>query len=249
MVTAFSRRRWPLNGRMSRTASEETAVDMDGWDFHQWRTALANLPPRQTALVGLAAAERIAGALRDPRFHRYSELTAQPIYELLDQCWSMLAAPHDALTQQIQQLADLVDDRNTEYHKRSMTELLDSYGPCDEPDEEAPDLEEFIEEAEPEGAVLLHLEALIALAEITAACAGGPWDGALRCLQTVAGAAVGLSAPTDHEPERQRRDLALVQAHGTSSDVRDLAAALRDCARTEATDWHHSAEQLALHHN
>lgn len=222
---------------------------MDGWDFEQWRTALADLPPRQAALIGLASAERIAGALRDPRFHRYPELVTPPVDDLLDQCWNALTTPHDGLPQQIRQLADLVDDYSTEYHRRSMTELHDSYGPVDDSDAELPDLEEFIDEAEPEGAAMLHMDGLIALTEAAGACAGGPWDGALRCLQTVAGAAASLAAPMDHEPERQQDDLTLVRSHDASADLSALAAALRGRARAEAAGWRASAERLALHHN
>lgn len=36
----------------------------EDWDFHTWRATLAALPPRSAALIGLAAAERLAGCLR-----------------------------------------------------------------------------------------------------------------------------------------------------------------------------------------
>jgi len=123
--------------------------------------------------------------------------------------------------------------------------MFHSYGPFD--DGEVPDLEEFLQEAEPEGAVVMHADALLAVSEAATVCAGGPWDGALRCLQTtgMAGRQHDPASPgPGSEARRQRSDLAAVSAEGV--DVRRLVADLRADAQREKAGWRQAAEQLAL---
>jgi hypothetical protein len=157
-------------------------------------------------------------------------------------------------------LAGRLDGESGSYLTLSLTELFHSYEPLTEepdveddedPDDGAPDLDEFLEEAEPEGAVMMHLDAMTAVSEAVAACAEGSWDGALRCLQITAIAASQhdsrLPGP-GVEMQRQREDLALVQAAG-SIELPRLAAALRVRAQADALGWKQVTEQLNLLHN
>lgn len=61
---------------------------MENWDFREWQAALAALGPRAAALVGLAAAERMAGCLGDERFRRHGAAAAGVARDLLQECWS-----------------------------------------------------------------------------------------------------------------------------------------------------------------
>lgn len=174
---------------------------MENWDFREWQAALGALDPRAAALVGLAAAERIAGCLGDERFRRHGASAAEAVRDLLQECWSCAQCGDGSAAARIRDLADRLTGHCADYQTLSMTELFHSYGPFaaddEDPDDEAPDLDEFLEEAEPEGAVMMHLDALTAIGEAAAACAGGPWDGALRCLQVTAMAA------DQHDPGRR----------------------------------------------
>jgi hypothetical protein len=136
--------------------------------------------------------------------------------------------------------------------------LFHSYGPftgsgedAQDPADVAPDLDKFLAEAELEGAVMLHVDALTAVSEAVAVYAGGPWDGALRCLQTASIAAVQrdpqLPLP-DVELKRQREDLALVAAAGRD-DLSRIAADMRARAQADALDWKQVTEQLDLLHD
>ncbi|CAN3985879.1 hypothetical protein KPATCC21470_8611 [Kitasatospora purpeofusca] len=147
-----------------------------------------------------------------------------------------------------------------DYLTLSLTEMFHSYEPLaeeddveddEDPGDGAPDLDEFLEEAEPEGAVMMHLDAMTAVSEAAAACTGGSWDGALRCLQITAIAA------SQHDPrlpgpgvemQRQREDLALVQAAG-SAELPRLTADLRVRAQADASGWKRVTEQLNLLHS
>lgn len=224
----------------------------EDWDFRTWRATLAALPPRSAALIGLAAAERLAGCLRDPRIHRYPDQPTGLVDMLLDRCWAALAltTPDDGLSQEIRELIARVENFASEYDRLSMTDLFHSYEPFDETDEsdgsaEEPDLDEFLDEAVPEGAVALHLDALRALTEAALACSGGPRDGALRSLQTVTFAVHGRPDRMEAESRCQQRDLATVQALA-SAESGAVAEASRTEARAEADQWQKTTEQLAL---
>lgn len=216
---------------------------MENWDFHEWQVALAAIGPRPAALVGLAAAERISGCLDDERFRRHGDSEADTIRELLDECWTAVSG--DTTSTRIQDLAAQVGDYATQYLTLSLTEMFHSYGPFD--NGEVPDLEEFLQEAEPEGAVAMHVDALLAVSEAATTCAGSPWDGALRCLQTAAMAGRQhdpMSPGPGSEARRQRSDLAAVSARG--ADVHRLIADLHAGAQEEKAGWRQAAEKLAL---
>ena len=200
--------------------------DRDGWDFQEWQAALGGLAPESAALVGLAAAERIAGCLRDERFRSHAAGEADVVEELLAGCWER-AAP-----ERLRELAAAVEECSVAYADLVMD---------GDDDEEVP-----------EGSLMLHLDALTAVAEAAAACAGGPWDGALRCLQTTAMAAVSAlerdprALGADVELRRQREDLARV---GAGDEGVRVAADLRGRAREDAQAWHRAVEELALDHD
>ncbi|MFD6553431.1 hypothetical protein [Streptomyces sp. NPDC058398] len=223
---------------------------MDNWDFQQWRASLGALDHRAAALVGLAAAERISGCLGDERFHRHGGSGAAVVRNLLGECWATALAGDASSAARIRELADRLADHSGEYLTLSLTELFHLYEPL-AGDGEIPDLDGFLEEAEPEGAVMMHFDAMTAVSEAVAAYTGGPWDGALRCLQITAIAAdqhdARLPGP-GAELRRQREDLVLVQAAG-SAGLSGLVDALRDRARTDALEWRHATERLDLLHN
>lgn len=231
---------------------------MENWDFREWQAALAALGPRAAALVGLAAAERMAGCLGDERFRRHGAAAAGVARDLLQECWSGAQGGEGSAAARIRDLADRLAGHSTDYQTLSMTELFHSYGPFaadtdEDPDDEVPDLDEFLEEAEPEGAVMMHMDALTAIGEAAAACAGGPWDGALRCLQVTA------MATDQHDPRlpgpgaetrRQAEDLALVRAtEGAGAWPRHLVTELRTRAQADAVGWQRATERLGLLHD
>ncbi|WP_327072161.1 hypothetical protein OG196_00590 [Kitasatospora purpeofusca] len=233
---------------------------MDNWDFQQWRASLGALDSRAAALVGLASAERISGCLGDERFGRHGRSGVQVVSDLLGECWATASAGEGTSSARIRELAGRLANCSGDYLTLSLTEMFHSYEPLaeeddDEDDEDpgdgAPDLDEFLEEAEPEGAVMMHLDAMTAVSEAAAACTGGSWDGALRCLQITAIAA------SQHDPrlpgpgvemQRQREDLALVQAAG-STELPRLMADLRVRAQADASGWKRVTEQLNLLHS
>lgn len=233
---------------------------MENWEFREWQTALGALDPRAAALVGLAAAERISGCLDDERFLRHGRRAAEAARELLRECWSVAGFPDGdgdgSAATRIRDIADELAGHVADYQTLSMTEVFRSYVPLagdedGDPGEEAPDLEEFLEEAEPEGAVMMHLDALAAMEEAAAACAGGPWDGALRCLQVTAMAAERddprLPGP-GAEVRRQREDLLSVRA-ADGAQLRQVAARLRTRAQADAAGWRRATERLGLLHD
>lgn len=233
---------------------------MENWDFREWQAALGSLGGREAALVGLAAAERISGCLDDERFRRHGGSGSAIVTELLQKCWNDAANGEESSPTELQGLIDQLADWSREYTDLSLAELFRSYGtPTGDGDgdddgddeEDAVDLDDFMEEAVPEGAVMVHLDALNAISEAVSACAGGPWDGALRCLQTTAMAArqgdPRLPGP-GVEPQRQREDLELVGASG-SSERGHIVAELRARAEADARGWKQATEQLDLLHD
>jgi hypothetical protein len=233
---------------------------MENWDFREWQAALSALDAHGAALVGLAAAERISGCLGDERFHRHGSSGSEMVTDLLQRCWVNASAGEDSSPVQLQELAAQLADWSSGYVTLSLTELFHSYGSSagdggDEDDEDpadaAVDLEEFMEEAVPEGAVMMHIDALTAVAEAVTACAGGPWDGALRCLQTAAMSAKpgDLQFPGPGvELQRQHDDLALVRAAGREGLSR-VAADLRVRAEADARGWKQATERRDLLHD
>jgi hypothetical protein len=221
---------------------------VNDWDFGAWRTVLAALPSREAALVGLSAAERLAGCLRDERFRRYPGPVPELVGDLLERCWTAVAAAEVEPSPEIRDLAHRIDAYTTEYVRLSLTDLFHSFGPLgDGPAGNLPataDVDGFVEDADLDGAVGLHLDALTALSEAAVACSGGPWDGALRCLQTAAMAASSLPSDAGSEAQRQQRDLEAVQG---SADARGLAAELRARSGAEAAEWRRATERLGLH--
>ncbi|MFF8413129.1 hypothetical protein [Streptomyces omiyaensis] len=211
---------------------------MDEWDFPEWQAALAALGPRAAALMGLAAAERVSGCLADERFRRHGGTRPEEVAALLGACWTALGPEGASALPLLRERADELADWSGTYLTLSLT---DPFPEADEPDD-------FLEEAEPEGAVMLHLDALTAVTEAVSACAGGPWDGALRCLRTAATAAApyasGLPGP-GVEVRRQREDLALLRT--SSPDA--AATELRTRARADAAGWQRAAERLDLLHD
>ncbi|SNT41677.1 hypothetical protein [Actinacidiphila glaucinigra] len=229
---------------------------MENWDFREWQAALGGLDPRAAALVGLAAAERIAGCLGDERFLRHGASAAEVARDLLRECWSGAQGGDGSASARIRDLADRLAGLSAEYETLSMTDLFHSYEPLagdgdEDPDDGVPDLEEFLEEAEPEGAVTMHLDALTAVGEAAAACAGGPWDGALRCLQVTAMAAEQhdprLPGP-GAEVRRQTEDLVSVRAVD-GGRLRHLATRLRTRAQADAAGWLRATERRGLLHD
>jgi hypothetical protein len=227
---------------------------MENWDFREWQAALGALDGRGAALVGLAAAERISGCLGDERFRRHGSSGSEIVTALLRKCWIDAANGQDPASAELQELVDQLADWSREYTDLSLTELFRSYETPigeggDEEDEDAVDLDGFMEDAVPEGAVMAHLDALNAVSEAVAACTGGPWDGALRCLQTAAMAArqgdPQLPGP-GVELQRQREDLELVRASGSSDDRGHVVAELRARAEADARGWKQVTEQLDL---
>jgi hypothetical protein len=230
---------------------------MHTWDFHEWQAALGALSPRAAALVGLTAAERVSGCLHDERFRRHGRSEAAVVKELLQACWNSYAGDDSSLLR-LRELTDQLDELSREYLTLSLTDLFHSYEtlPEDSADDEGlddgtADLEEFLEGAEPEGAVMMHLDALTAVSEAASVCAGGPWDGALRCLQ------IAAIAASQHRPrlagpgveiQRQREDLALVKA-AASTELSQVAGDLRARARADALGWKQVTEQLDLLHD
>ncbi|MDX2852513.1 hypothetical protein [Actinacidiphila glaucinigra] len=254
---------WENAGRYGRVVS---GVGMENWEFREWQTALGALDPGAAGLVGLAAAERISGCLGDERFLRHGPRAAEAARELLRECWSVAGFPDadgdgggdgdGSASTRIRDVADELAGHVADYQTLSMTEVFRSYVPLagdedEDPGEEAPDLEEFLEEAEPEGAVMMHLDALAAMEEAAAACAGGPWDGALRCLQVTAMAAdrhdPRLPGP-GAEVRRQREDLLSVR-EADGAQLRQVAARLRTRAQADAAGWRRATERLGLLHD
>lgn len=230
---------------------------MENWDFREWQAALGALDGRGAALVGLAAAERISGCLADERFLRHGRSGSEIVTELLRKCWTAAANGAESSPSDIQELIDHLADWSREYTELSLAELFRSYGTPigeggDEEDDDAVDLDDFMEEAVPEGAVMAHLDALNAVSEAVAACTGGPWDGALRCLQAAAMAArqgdPRLPGP-GFELQRQHEDLELVRAASSSNEHGPLVAELRARAEADARGWKHATEQLDLLHD
>lgn len=229
---------------------------MESWDFREWQAALGGLDGRGAALVGLAAAERISGCLGDERFHRHGSSGSEIVTELLRRCWTDAANGEESSPAEIQELVDQLADWSREYTELSLADLFRSYGTPigeggGEEDEDADDLEDFMEEAVPEGAVMAHLDALNAVSEAVAACTGGPWDGALRSLQTAAMAArqgdPRLPGP-GVELQRQHEDLELVRA-SSSNERGPVVAELRARAEADARGWKQATEQLDLLHD
>ncbi|MGX1676344.1 hypothetical protein [Streptomyces sp. NPDC055400] len=231
---------------------------MDNWDFREWQAALSALDGRGAALVGLAAAERISGCLGDERFRRHGSSGSEIVTELLRKCWTDAANGEKSSPAEFQTLIDQLADWSREYTDRSLAELFRSYGTPigeggddEDEDEDAVDLDDFMDEAVPEGAAMAHLDALNAVSEAVAACAGGPRDGALRCLQTAAMAArqgdPRLPGP-GVELQRQREDLELVRASNTN-ERGPAVAELRARAEADARGWKQATEQLDLLHN
>ncbi|MGW2563839.1 hypothetical protein ACWCXB_32355 [Streptomyces sp. NPDC001514] len=234
-------------------------MGMQNWDFHEWQVALGVLDPQAAALVGLAAAERISGCLDDERFRRHGSSGSEAVKDLLQGCWANAPAGDGSSSTRLRERADQLADWSGEYLRLSLTDLFHSYKPLaqdsageddEHPDGGAADLDEFLEEAEPQGAVMMHLDAMTAVSEAAGACTGGPWDGALRCLQTAAIAA------SQHDPQlpgpgvelqRQREDLALVRAAGCA-ELGRMAADLRVRAQADAVGWKQVTEQLDLLH-
>ncbi|MHA6758137.1 hypothetical protein [Streptacidiphilus sp. PAMC 29251] len=248
------------NRRAGCRPSIEPGMGMDDWSFGEWQGALGTLDAHDAALVGLAAAERISGCLGDERFLRHGSSGSEMVTELLQRAWVNAAAAEDSSAARIRELADRLADWSGEYLTLSLTELFHTYGsPAgdgadednDDPADAAADLDEFMEEAVPEGAVMMHVDALTAVAEAVVACAGGPWDGALRCLQTVAMAArqgdPQLPGP-GVELQRQQEDLALVRAAGREERGR-TSADLRVRAEADARGWKQATERLDLLHD
>jgi hypothetical protein len=231
---------------------------MERWDFQEWQEALGAAAPGAAALMGLAAAERVRGCLDDERFRRHGGAGADLVEDLLRACWTDARAGDASSRSRLRELADQVADWSGAYTTRSLTDLFHSYEPLpqgaagedEDPAHEAGDLDEFLEEAEPEGAVMMHLDALTAVSEAASACAGGPWDGALRCLQITATAASrhapGLRGP-GVEIRRQYEDLARLGAAAPAEPHR-AAADLRARARADAPGWKQAAERLDLLH-
>ncbi|MFD4575738.1 hypothetical protein ACFWNK_24490 [Streptomyces sp. NPDC058417] len=231
---------------------------MRSWDFDEWRDALGAVAPRAAALVGLAAAERISGALDDARFRRHGGAAAETARHLLDLCWTGVLTDDAPSRARLRVLADRVADSSGPYVRRTLAEL---YAPGGGPDgregghpgetsAEFPDeaFEEALEEADSEGAVMLHVDALTALSEAAGACAGGPWDGALRCLQitamAISGDEPGQPGP-GAETRRQHQDLALLRTVPVTALDR-AAAELRARAQAAAPEWRRAAERLDL---
>ncbi|MBT2444080.1 hypothetical protein J7E93_29110, partial [Streptomyces sp. ISL-36] len=187
--------------------------------------------------IHLAAAERISGCLEDERFRRHGSSGAEVVRGLLQASWTNACAPDESSLSGLRGLADRLADWSNEYLTLSLSDLFHSYealpqdgvGGDEGPDGGAADLDEFLEEAEPEGAVMMHLDALTAISEAVSACAGGPWDGALRCLQITA-IATGQHDPRvsgpDFELQRQHEDLALLRA-AASTELSRVATDLR----------------------
>ncbi|MEW2391692.1 hypothetical protein AB0933_25395 [Streptomyces venezuelae] len=235
---------------------------MENWDFREWQAALGSLDGREAALVGLAAAERISGCLGDERFRRHGSSGSAIVTDLLQMCWNDAANSEESSPAELQVLLDQLADWSRAYTDLSLAELFRSYGTQNgdgdddgdgdgEEGEDAVDLDDFVAEAMPEGAVLAHLDALNAVSEAVATWAGGSWDGALRCLQTAATAArqgdPQLPGP-DVELRRQREDLELVSASGSSERGR-VVAGLRARAEADARGWKQATEQLDLLHD
>ncbi|GLW74852.1 hypothetical protein Kpho02_71490 [Kitasatospora phosalacinea] len=226
---------------------------MENWDFREWQAALSALDGRGAALVGLAAATRISGCLGDERFRRHGDSGSAIVTELLRKCWTDAANDEGASPAELQELVDRLADWSREYTDLSLAELFRSYGTPvgDGEDEDAVDLDDFMEQAVPEGAVMAHLDALNAVSEAVVACARGPWDGALRCLQTAAVAA-GQGDPRLPGPgvelQRQREDLELVRASSTNG-WGPAAAELRARAEADARGWQQATERLDLLHD
>ncbi|MFD7444469.1 hypothetical protein [Streptomyces sp. NPDC059909] len=231
---------------------------MTEWDFHEWQAALGAVDPQAAALVGLAAAERISGCLDDERFRRHGSSGAEVVRDLLQACWTNARAGDGSSLSRLRELADQLADWSSEYLTLSLTDLFHSYETLPEdgpegdegPDGGAADLDEFLEEAEPEGAVMMHLDALTAVSEAASACTGGPWDGALRCLQITAIAASRrdpLLPGPGIELQRQREDLALLGAAASTEPSR-VAADLQARAQADARGWKQATEQIDLLH-
>ena len=240
--------------------ADEPGMGMDNWDFQQWSASLGALDQLSAALVGLAAAERISGCLGDERFRRHGGSGAEVVRDLLDACWTTAFAGETSSSARIRELAGQLDSWSGDYLTSSLTELFHSYEPLaegsdvdddEDSDGETPDLDEFLEEAEPEGAVMMHLDAMTAVSDAITACTGGPWDGALRCLQATAIAAIPhdprLPGP-GVELRRQLEDLVLVRAAG-STEISQLVTELRVRAQADALGWKRVTERLDLLHN
>ncbi|GAA5022315.1 hypothetical protein [Kitasatospora paranensis] len=206
---------------------------MDDWNFGAWRDALRDAGPSRAVLVGLAAAERAAGCLQDDRAARFGAEGPAQARELLEACW------RGADPQRTSARAEALADWATAYLERSLTEEFHAWGPEDDDEDDGGPLElaDFLADAEPAGAVALHLTAAIAVSEAAAACAGGAWDGALRCLQSL--------ADLPGEPQRQQADLALVLA-APDAGLTTAAEALRRRATGDARGHRAHCEALAL---
>ncbi|MFD9128100.1 hypothetical protein [Kitasatospora sp. NPDC059571] len=192
-----------------------------GWDFARWRDALREAGPRRAALVGLAAAERASGCLTDGRAARFDGEGPVLVRALLDACWD--GADPALVLGACESLADWA----TRYTESSLTELFRAWAAeeaDDEDDTGPPELAEFLDEVEPAGAIALHLTAAMAAAQAGPPCAGGAWDGALRCLQSL--------SDLPGEAARQHADLAAVLA----ADEGALPAAARELRKRAAAD-------------
>ncbi|MFF4341464.1 hypothetical protein ACFY00_16200 [Kitasatospora sp. NPDC001540] len=171
---------------------------------------------------------------------------------MLRKCWADAADEEGTPLAGARELAARSADWSSAYLDLSLAELFRSYGaPTGEGD--AVDLDDFLEEAVPEGAVLAHLDALGAVSEAVAACTGDCWDGALRCLQTAALAArqrqgdPRLPGP-GAELRRQREDLERVRAAGARGRG-SVVAELRARTAADALGWRRATEQLDLLHD
>lgn len=224
-------------------------AEVNAWDFGQWRNDLEGAGVDGAALIGLGAAQRVSGCLSDPRFARYEDTGARLANDLLDECWAIAYNEEGRGWNRVEALAERLDAYATGYMQRSMTEWFHSMrhpGP-DDPVGEG-DLAEFLEEALPEGAVLLHFCAMEALTHVADVWRRSHWDGALRCLQTA-----GMMSTRSDGSEiagladlpRQIADLKTIRAAGKNLH-REIVDELRESAVSGSSIWLAAAERAEL---
>jgi hypothetical protein len=220
---------------------------VSAWDFEQWRHNLERAGVDGAALIGLAAAQRVSGCLKDPRFSRYEDTGARLAHELLDECWAAASSKEACDSGRIYTLAEQLAAYANDYTQQSLTEWF--HGLCDPADatEEA-DLEEFLEEAMPGGAVMLHVCAMQALTDLAEVWHRSHWDGALRCLQTAGMMSMRSDGSTIAElvdlPYRIA-DLEAVQA--AQADLQgNITHELRELAVAASGGWLRASERADL---